>query len=142
MGKSSTSYTSEGQKGNKNALKWTEEKKLEIFKQVAEIARTDDEVLCLYDAVDKCLMPLTTYDIFAKDFPELGLLKAEAQKQIVRRINKNALFGTFTAAPAIWRMKQLGEKDETTQVTQNVNYNTEITQEEAKRISDALEDEY
>ena len=142
MARSSTTWTSESQKGNIFAQKWSPEELIKQFEKAVQIAKEDEECLCLYDAVDETDLPLSTYDYHSVKDPVLGALKKECQKQITRRINRNALKGEFTAAPAIWRMKQLGERDEVTNVNQNVNYNTLVTKKQAKQISDALEDEY
>ncbi len=142
MARSSTTWTPEMLKGNTFAQKWEPEELVKEFEKAIQIAKDDDECLCLYDAVDETELPLSTYDYYASKDPVLGALKKECQKQITRRINRNALKGKFVAAPAIWRMKQLGERDEVTNVNQNVNYNTLVTKKQAKEISDALEEEY
>lgn len=142
MARSSTTWTPESLKGNTFARKWDPEELIKQFELAIEEAKKNDEILCLYDAVDQTDLPLTTYDWYASKDPVLGALKRECQKQISRRINKSALKGEFSSAPAIWRMKQLGERDEVHNVTENVNYNTVVTKKEAKKISDALEEDY
>ena len=47
-------------------------------------------------------------------------IKRDINDSIIRRINKGALKTTFNTTASIWRMKQLGEKDEQkTDITTN-----------------------
>lgn len=48
---------------------------------------------------------------WSKKLPVFATLKSDIQATIRRRINNGALDGDFHAAAAIWRMKQLGERD-------------------------------
>ena len=42
----------------------------------------------------------------------MSTIKKDIQQALIKRVNKQSLKNKFGAAPSIWRMKQLGEKDE------------------------------
>lgn len=127
--------------GNKDAEKWTEEEVLDKLEEMYDNSSNDDNILCFKDACISVGYRDSHIDYFFKKFPVFEFYKKDIQSVIVSRINRNALRNKFNATAAIWRMKQLGEKD-TAEVKQtNVNYNAELTKEEIKDISDTLEDE-
>jgi hypothetical protein len=91
---------------------WSDEAALEVFEDVVKAAESDDDVLCLQDAIRKSIMPYSTYYQQSKDHPHLERLKKDAQAAIIRRVNRGGLTGDLVSTPAIFRMKQLGERDE------------------------------
>lgn len=98
--------------GNKAAEKWTEEEVLAIFQKMADNAENDETILSLQDAIHSVDLYRSSVDYLVQKYPVFGTLKRDIQDIITRRINAKALEGKFVSAPAIWRMKQLGEKDE------------------------------
>lgn len=101
------------------AAVWSDESLVIVFEEVLEAAENDDEVLCLEDAIRKTNIPYSTYYQHAKNQPHLERLKDDAMRAIKRKINKGTLKEGMPPAPAIWRMKQCGEKD-TSEVNQNI----------------------
>jgi hypothetical protein len=99
--------------GNEAGAKWTMEQLTNAMNDALNAAKNDADVLCYYDAIQKCAIPYRTieYHISSLDATELQSIKKEIMAAIASRINKGALTGGFVPAPAIWRMKQLGESD-------------------------------
>lgn len=108
MAKSSTSFPNQKNWRNKKEPKVV----LRKFLEMLENAKTDDNILCFYDACNSIGWRNTKVDYWAEKLPTFGNLKSEIQKAITSRINKAALEGDFAPAPSIWRMKQQGEKDQ------------------------------
>lgn len=132
-----TSYPN--QKDNKKNPNVVIRKFLEMYRN----AENDDEILCFQDACKSIGWRSSKVDYWVHKIPVFENLKKDIQNIIISRINKGALTSNLQATASIWRMKQLGEIDEKSvnQKGSVINYNTEITKEEAKNISDALEDE-
>lgn len=126
--------------GNKYAQKYSEEDATELFIKGLEYAEQNNDCLSLHDAIKQTSIPYSTYDYLAEKHEVLGRIKKDTMIEVLRRINKGALKGDYQPTSSIWRMKQLGEKDE------NYNYNkvTEVplTTEEIQQAKDKMEDEY
>ena len=116
-----TSFTSESEKGNKAAEKWTESEAVNQFAEMYKNAQTDKDVLCLQDVYLKYEMRSSTFDYLINKFPVLEAFKKDMQNAITSRINRGAILGEFQQTASIWRMKQLGETDKTVQETINHN---------------------
>lgn len=111
---------------NKYAQEWTLENALPRFEDALKYAKVDDDCLCLQDAIFKTGIPSRTFYYLAQNHDVLQTIKQDIHDIIVSRVNRLALKDQAPAAPAIWRMKQLGEKDEQT-VNSNVASKQEIT---------------
>jgi len=111
--------------GNKVAEKYDEEAAIEAFKRVFEQAnkrityKEDGSVdyengppLCLQEAVIMGGMAPSTYFYLVNKFPVLEPIKKDTMDALISTMNRLAV--TFKAQPAaaIFRMKQLGERDE------------------------------
>ena len=99
-------------KGNQYTRKWEIEELTELFLKGLEFAETNKKCYCLADAIYHTEIPYSTYDYYAEKEHVLGLIKKDTMICITRRINKGALEGDYNPASSIWRMKQLGEKDQ------------------------------
>lgn len=133
--------------GNKEAEKWTEEEVYKLFEDMYENAKSDDAILCFSDACLSVGYRDSHVDYFIKKFPVFEVHKKDVKKRIVSRINKEALQNNYNPTASIWRMKQLGERDEkyVDQTTQGeklnaVTINT-LNPEGAKDLIDKLNDE-
>ena len=100
------------QHGNQAAATWTEEAAVELLLSMCEFAMHYDDVLCFTDACVKARYSPSHVNYLVDRFPVLVDIKKDVQNYIASRINKGALTGDYVATPAIWRMKQLGEKDQ------------------------------
>ena len=98
--------------GNQAAATWTEEAAVNLLLSMCDFAMHDDDVLCFTDACVKSGYSPSHVAYLVKRFPVLEDIKKDVQNYIASRINKGALTGGYVATPAIWRMKQLGEKDQ------------------------------
>lgn len=103
------------QKGNKAAKK-SPKPMLRKFNEMLIEAQKNEDILCWFDACKAVNLRNTKGDYWAEKVFVLGKLKKEIQNTIISRINKNALIGEraggFAGTASIWRMKQLGEKDQ------------------------------
>lgn len=108
--------------GNKYSTEWTLENALPRFEDALEFAKNSDECLCLQDAIAQTGIPYSTFDYLAKNQSVLGTIKESIKAEVIRRVNKLAMKDLAPASPAIWRMKQLGERDE-----QHVNQTGSVT---------------
>lgn len=97
--------------GNKAAEKWTEAEVKKTIEQMRENAHKDSEILCLQDAIFSVDLYSSGLNYLIDKFPVFENIKKDIQDIIISRINKGALKGDLTPSPAIWRMKQCGEKD-------------------------------
>lgn len=102
------------EKGNKYAQEWTLENSLPRFEDALIFAETDETCLSLQDAKFKTGIPSRTFDYLVDNHDVLRLIKQDIMDHIVARVNRMALdkIAPCPASPAIWRMKQLGERDE------------------------------
>ena len=100
------------EKGNKYNQEWTLENAMPRFEDALKYAQENEDCLCMQDAVAQTGIPSTTFYYLVENHVELKSIKQDINDEIIRRVNKKALDQTFAASPAIWRMKQLGERDE------------------------------
>ena len=98
--------------GNKEAEKWTFEEVEKIMFQMLENAKTNKDILCLQDAIFSVNLYSSSLNYLLEIHPVFESIKKDIQDIIVARVNSGALKGDFVSTPAIWRMKQCGEKDE------------------------------
>jgi len=84
------------------------------FKEMLENARNDKDILSFQDACASIKWRDSKCNYWASRLPVFATLKKDVQDTIIRRINKSTLEGDYNATASIWRMKQLGEKDEKT----------------------------
>lgn len=122
---------------NKYAQEWTLENAQPRFEDALQFAENDESCLCLQDAIYYSGIPYSTFDYLAVNQEDLGRIKNDIKAAIIRRINRLAL-DRISAAPAsaaIWRMKQLGERDEQ-HVVQSGTTKQEITVTDAKTAAE------
>lgn len=116
------------------------------LKEALHNAKTDDEILCWWDACNSVDCRETKLNYWCKKVSVFAELKREIQKSIVSRINKGALNHKMNVTGVIWRSKMLGEKDTQYQDVKTkgevINHNREITKEEADVIRDKLFNNY
>ena len=98
--------------GNKAAEKWSEEEACAILEKMRENAKNDDDILSLQDAILSVELYTTSLNYIIDKFPVFENIKNDIKDIIISRINKKALKSDFNPTASIWRMKQLGEKDE------------------------------
>ena len=99
--------------------KWTLEEAQKAFNVMYENAQIDSEILCLQDAYMAFPMRGSTFHYLIEKFPSLEKYKKDIQDVVISRINKGALRGDYVSTPAIWRQKQLGERDTQYQETKH-----------------------
>jgi len=100
-------------KGDKAAEKWTLSEAKMVFTELIDIVVKDEDFLSFQDVTlynDK--IPYSTFYYLLNKFPILDSFKKQLNDIIISRVNKGALKGDYVSTPAIWRMKQLGEKDQ------------------------------
>jgi hypothetical protein len=122
--------------GNKYAQEWTLENALPRFEDALKFAETDDTCLCLQDAIYSTCIPYTTFYYLCDTQEVLNCIKKNIHDAVIRRINRLALdkVSAVPAAPAIWRMKQLGERDEVHQtVTSDNKTSIAVTSKETEK---------
>jgi hypothetical protein len=98
--------------GNKAAEKWTEEEAVNSFELALELTLKDKDILCVQDAFFAIPMRPTTAHYLMDKFPVLEDIKKDINDRVISRVNKGALEGDYNPTAGIWRMKQLGERDE------------------------------
>lgn len=89
----------------------------------------DDDILSFQDACFSINWRPSKIAYWTSKLHVFELFKKDIQDAIISRINKQALTGNFNPTASIWRMKQLGEKDEQ---TQNLNSRNTIIWNETK----------
>jgi hypothetical protein len=119
--------------GNKYAQEWNVENALPRFEDALKYAEDDDECLCLQDAIYQSGIPCSTFYYLSENHTVLETIKQDIHSAVIRRVNRLALARKEAVSPAaaIWRMKQLGEKDqqyidqhtETNEPKINITYN-------------------
>jgi len=95
---------------NKAAEHWTEQQAIEVF-EAALLNADNPNILCTQAAYRQAGIRPSTFHYLLEKFPVLESYKKDIEARIIETVNEGAIKGSFSAAPAIWRMKQLGEKD-------------------------------
>jgi hypothetical protein len=113
--------------GNKEAEKWTFEEVEKLFEKMYDLALTDSSILSFQGACLAVNYRSSHVDYFIKKFPVFENTKKDIQNVIVNRVNEGALKGTLVSTPAIFRMKQLGEVDESSYNMKNNGGSFETT---------------
>ena len=134
------------QTGNKYAQEWTLENSLPRFEDALKDAEENEDCLCIQDAISVTGIPSRTFYYLAENHSVLQTIKQDIMSQIIRRINRNSLDKNMPspAAPSIWRMKQLGEKDQQymeSKITETSKQTITVQDKEtAKLIDDLIKD--
>jgi hypothetical protein len=97
--------------GNKDAEKWTVENAYDLFEEMFLNSEEDNNILCFNDACKSVEFRHSHIEYIIKKFPVFEDYKKDIQETIISRINKEALTNNFNSTASIWRMKQLGERD-------------------------------
>ena len=136
------------EKGNKYAVEWTFENSLPRFEDALKYAEEDSSCLCVQDAILQTGIPSRTFYQLAKDHDVLQIIKEDIHALIISRVNRFALdkITPVSATAAIWRMKQLGERDEqhinqTVASTQSITVQDKATAEYIESLQDKFEQE-
>jgi len=131
-------------KGNKAAEKWTEEEARKLVEKMRDNAKNDISILSLQDAILSVDLYSTSLNYIIDKFPVFETIKKDINDIIIARINKGALKGDYNPTAGIWRMKQLGERDERTVDNKSSDGSMKtvrLSAEAAKAISDKIDDE-
>jgi len=105
--------------GNKYGEKHTLDEWIEIFEGIYDKA-IEGEFLSLQQAFIESDVRPSTATWLVNKHKALATIKKDIGEAIVNTINKGGLKSKFNPAMSIWRMKQLGEKDEQkTDITTN-----------------------
>ena len=97
--------------GNKHNEKYTLEKELPIFEKLIERAK-EGEFLCIQEAVMLSPYSRQAFYYLCEKFIDLDTIKKELNDIIISIVNRKALTNQMNSTASIWRMKQLGEKDQ------------------------------
>jgi len=125
--------------GNKAAEKWSKEYAEKVFNEMLDFTNERKDIFSIQEAYIEYGMPSSTYYYLLDRYPVLDSIKRGMNDIIIARVNSGALKNKLNNASAIWRMKQLGEKDQQYMDNRNTNknINVELTGEEKK---EAIED--
>ena len=97
--------------GNNYGEVYTLENELPIFQNMVEEAKKG-KFLSVQEAVMLCPYSRQAFYYLCERFKELDILKKELNDIIIANVNRKALEGDYNPTASIWRMKQLGERDE------------------------------
>lgn len=107
------------EKGNRYGEKHTLEEWEKIFEGIYERA-LKGKYLSLQQAFIESDVRPSTYKWLVSKYEALANIKNDIAEAVAMKINKGGLKGDFNPAMSIWRLKQLGEKDESkTDITSN-----------------------
>lgn len=115
------------QKGSKIAQKYDMDEVTKTFEMLVERCK-DGEFLSIQECTMHSNMNPRTFRYYCKQYPKLNELKEAMNDYIIANVNRMALSGKFNPASAIFRMKQLGEKD-------NNNIEVEIKEQPIFKLS-------
>jgi len=97
--------------GNRNAVKYEEEDAIKIFEGIREKA-----IEGKYNSMQGAILDNGFYNSgfyhLIDRFPVLESIKKDIEQIVISTVNDKAIDGKGNPAACIWRMKQLGEKDE------------------------------
>lgn len=133
MPKTKTSF----KKGNQVASK-SPKVVLRKFTEMLNNAKDDKDILCFQDACMSIGWRSSKVDYWVNKLAVFETFKKDIQDIITSRINKGALHGDYQPTASIWRMKQLGEKDQQYQEIDNKHQimNNDPLQEIRKMFDD------
>ena len=97
-------------KGSSLNQKYDKEEVFAIFERLAK-ACIEGEYLSLQECQMNSGMRPRSFYVYAEKYPELEDLKRQMNDGIIANVNRMGLEGKFNPTAAIWRMKNLGEKD-------------------------------
>tara|TARA_R110000765_G_scaffold379421_1_gene470419 strand:- start:252 stop:629 length:378 start_codon:yes stop_codon:yes gene_type:complete len=97
--------------GNKHNEKYTLESELPIFQDLLERAQNGD-FYCIQEVVMKSPYSKQIFYYICDRFIDLDSIKEDINDCIISVINRKALDNQANSTASIWRMKQLGEKDQ------------------------------
>ena len=101
-------------KGNDYNRKYTEAESMEMFLEAFEWVKSHpSKALCIEDVIIEMGIPRRTFYSLCNWHEDLHSIKEDIKMLIISKVNKAALSDEFRAAPAIWRLKQMGESDQT-----------------------------
>lgn len=131
---------------NKYAQQWTIENAQPRFEDALEYAANNEDCLSLQDAKFQSGIPSRTFDYLVNNHDVLRLIKQDIMDHIISRVNRLAIKDQAPASPAIWRMKQLGERDEqhisnTNNSKHEIVVSSNETKEDLDKLFDKLENE-
>ena len=107
------------EKGNRYAQRHSVEEWVNIFEKVYEKALKGKYLRLAEAFMDFDIRP-STYKFLVNQHKELASIKEDIKEAIANKINKKGLDGEFNPAMSIWRLKQLGEVDQSkTDITSN-----------------------
>ena len=96
--------------GSKLNQKHSKAEILKIFEQLV-VDCVEGEYLCVQECQVRSGLPRRTFYAYAEKYPELEDLKMTMNDAIIANINRQGLMNKMNPAMAIWRMKNLGERD-------------------------------
>jgi len=125
--------------GNKARETWTLEESRNILEEAFDKTLKDKDVLCVQDSFFAVNLRPTTAHYLIKKFPELEDIKKDINDIVICRVNKGAINNKMNPTASIWRMKQLGERDEKTVDNKSSDgsmspIDTSILNEEQKKV--------
>jgi hypothetical protein len=125
-------------KGNRYNERYSKEDALELFEKGLEYARWNEECLSVQDVVIYLDLSHSTFYNLCEQHKELDDIKKDLNDAIIARINRQALKNKFNPTASIWRMKQLGERDQ-----QEIKHSglTISTSEKSRKKIDELGDD-
>jgi len=97
--------------GNQYFKKWGDDELTDAFLDVLHYAETVKDCIHLVTAI-KGFIPPSTYHLYASKNSALERIKKDTMAIIAERVGTGAMRGEYKETSSIWRMKQLGEKDE------------------------------
>tara|TARA_R110001599_G_scaffold149417_1_gene333277 strand:+ start:646 stop:1023 length:378 start_codon:yes stop_codon:yes gene_type:complete len=97
--------------GNKNSEKYTLEQELPIFQELLERTQAG-EYLSIQEVVMKSKYSRQIFYYLCDRFVDLDTIRKEISESIIAVVSRGSLENKYNASASIWRMKQLGEKDQ------------------------------
>lgn len=113
--KNSTSF----KLGHKEAEKWTKEDSISAFEELIEYADVNKSLSIQSAIIKSKIIPFRTFYYLLEKFPILHSYKKELENVVITTVNDMAILGEGNPTACIWRMKQLGERDEVVNNHQN-----------------------
>lgn len=96
---------------NQISRKWGKEELINVALQILKYVKENNNCLHVDEAILHIGIPKGTFEYNCRIYEELKLIREDIRSVILVRVNKGALKGEMPAAPAIFRMKQLGEHE-------------------------------